>query len=64
MSDGEKHSFIERAILDGLAELTGEGKSERIHYIAAGHTERWSDPEEKVRAEFWAELPLQVRVSD
>ena len=24
--------------------------------IAADHSERWSDPEEKVRAEFWAEL--------
>jgi hypothetical protein len=30
--------------------------TQRIHYIAADHTERYSDPEEKVRAEFCAEL--------
>ncbi len=49
-------TFLERAIADGHAEITGEGKTERIHYIAADHSERWADPEEKVRAEFWAEL--------
>jgi len=47
---------LERAFADGLLKLTGEGKTERIHYLAAKHSERWSDPEEKVRAEFWAEL--------
>ena len=56
MSDGEKHTFIERAIADGYAELSGEGKTERVRYVAADRSERWSDPEEKVRAEFWAEL--------
>lgn len=49
-------TFLERAIADGHAEITGEGKTERIHYVAANHSERWADPEEKVRAEFWAEL--------
>lgn len=49
-------SYLERAIQNGLAEIRGEGKTERIHYKAANHSERWSDPEEKVRAEFWAEL--------
>ena len=49
-------TYLEQAIEDGRAELSGEGKKERIHYIAAEHSERWSDPEEKVRAEFWAEL--------
>ncbi len=49
-------SYVERAIQDRLIEIKGEGKTERIHYKAANHTERWSDPEEKVRAEFWAEL--------
>jgi type I restriction enzyme M protein len=52
----EKTTFIERALADGYAEITGEGKTERIRYKAAGHSERWADPEEKVRAEFWAEL--------
>lgn len=49
-------TFLGRAIADGHAEITGEGKTERIHYVAADHSERWADPEEKVRAEFWAEL--------
>ncbi len=50
------HTFLNRALDDGHAEITGGGRNERIHYIAAEHSERWSDPEEKVRAEFWAEL--------
>ena len=49
-------TYLERARADGHAEIVGEGRNERIHYIVAGHSERWSDPEEKVRAEFWAEL--------
>jgi type I restriction enzyme M protein len=63
MSDGEKHTFIERAIADGHAELSGEGKAERIRYVAADRSERWSDPEEKVRAEFWAELIYKYEYS-
>ena len=51
-------TYLKHAFADGHAELTGEGKSERIHYKAAARKERWSrsHPEEKVRAEFWAEL--------
>lgn len=56
MSAETPKTYLEQAIEDGHAELIGEGKKERIHYIAADHSERWSDPEEKVRAEFWAEL--------
>jgi type I restriction enzyme M protein len=56
MTHALEPSFIERALADGHAEITGEGKAERIHYKAANHIERWADPEEKVRAEFWAEL--------
>jgi type I restriction enzyme M protein len=56
MSAETPKTYLEQAIEDGRAELTGEGKKERIHYVAADHSERWSDPEEKVRAEFWAEL--------
>jgi type I restriction enzyme M protein len=59
MPDAQELTYIERAIADGYAEITGEGKSERIHYKAAEHSERWGDPEEKVRAEFWAELILK-----
>jgi len=46
--------YLKQAIADGLVRFTGEGKSERIEYLAAAHPERWADPEEKVRAEFWA----------
>jgi len=56
MTDLKEKPFLERAIDDGHAEMIGEGKNERIRYIAADHSERWADPEEKVRAEFWAEL--------
>lgn len=52
----EDQPYLYRAITDGHAEITGEGKAERIRYLAVNHSERWSDPEEKVRAEFWAEL--------
>jgi type I restriction enzyme M protein len=49
-------TFLERAISDGHAKIVGEGRTQRIHYVAAAHSERWPDPEEKIRAEFWAEL--------
>ncbi len=49
-------TYLERAIKDGHAKRTGEGKTEKIVYLAVNHTERYNDPEEKVRAEFWAEL--------
>jgi len=49
-------TYLELAIAEGHAKITGDGKTQRIHYNAASHSERWSDPEEKVRAEFWAEL--------
>ena len=49
-------SFLDQALYDKRAELIGEGKSERIRYVAADQSERWTDPEEKVRSELWAEL--------
>src|SRR5260363_102920 len=52
-------SYLQQAIKDGHAKMTGEGKNQRIHYLEAHHSERWSAPEEKVRAEFWAELIYQ-----
>ena len=57
MTDAPNHqTYLARAIADGHAEIAGEDRNERIHYLAAGHSERWTDPEEKVRAELWAEL--------
>ena len=56
MSSETPKTYLDKAIADGYAEIKGEGKKERIYYLAVDHSERWSDPEEKVRAEFWAEL--------
>jgi 16S rRNA (cytosine1402-N4)-methyltransferase len=49
-------SFLEKALEDGHLRFEQSGKTERIVYVAVSRTERWSDPEEKVRAEFYAEL--------
>jgi type I restriction enzyme M protein len=49
-------TYLEQALRDGHAEIVGEGKQQKITYMAVEQTERYSDPEEKVRAEFWAEL--------
>jgi hypothetical protein len=54
--NSEGKSFLDRAFADGHAKLTGEGKTQRIVYLAVNHSERYSDPEEQVRAVFWAEL--------
>ena len=56
MIDAPSQTFLARALGDGHAEIVGEGRNERIRYLAVDHSERWSDPEEKVRAELWAEL--------
>ncbi len=56
-------TYLEKAITEGHATLTGEGKSERIHYVTANHFERWTDPEEKIRAELWAELIYKYEYS-
>jgi len=48
--------FLDRALADGHAKLTGEGKQQKITYIAVNQTERFAEPEEQVRAEYWAEL--------
>lgn len=48
-------TYLEKAIDDGYAFLDKEKK--KIIYLASGnHSENYNDPEEKVRAEFWAEL--------
>ena len=56
MTANSYKTYLERAFEDGLAEIKGQDKAERIYYNDADHSERWADPEEKVRAEFWAEL--------
>jgi len=49
-------TYLGRAIKDGHAKISGEGKQQKILYLAVNQTERYADPEEQVRAEFWAEL--------
>lgn len=48
--------YLEKAVADGHAKITGEGRTQKITYLAVNHSERYADPEEQVRAEFWAEL--------
>ena len=49
--------YLQNAIKAGYAYITGTGKKSKITYVTSdNHTENYGDPEEKVRAEFWAEL--------
>ena len=54
-------TYLEHALADGHAEITSEARTQRIHYVAADRSERYADPEEKVRAELWAELIYQYK---
>lgn len=56
-------SLTEQAIERGLLRLEKRGKTDSIVYVAADRSEKWSDPEEKVRAEFYAELILRYGYS-
>lgn len=49
-------TYFDQALQKGLATLNGDGKAQRVTYVAVNHTERFCDPEEQVRAELWAEL--------
>lgn len=49
-------TYLERALAEGQARLTGKAGGERIRYGNDERSHRWADPEEKVRAELWAEL--------
>jgi len=49
-------TYFEQAIEDGHLRLDQSGRFEKIQYVATNRSERWSDLEEKVRAEFYAEL--------
>lgn len=52
-----KMTNLEQAIKDGYAHIVGEEGKQKITYVSSdNHVENYSDPEEKVRAEFWAEL--------
>ncbi len=47
-------AYLEQALREQHAKISNDGK--KITYLAVNHTEKYTDPEEKVRAEFWAEL--------
>lgn len=48
---------LERAIKDGYAHILGEESKQKITYVSSdNHVENYRDPEEKVRADFWADL--------
>lgn len=50
-------TFLDRAIKDGYAYISGAENKQKITYVTSdNHSENYGDPEEKVRAEFWAEL--------
>lgn len=52
----EPQDFLQRAFADGHLQLITSGKTEKIRYVAVNVSEKWSDPEEKVRAAYYAEL--------
>jgi type I restriction enzyme M protein len=49
-------TYLDRALADGHATLDFSGPKARIAYVAVRRSEIYDDPEEKVRAEYWAEL--------
>ncbi len=49
-------TYLQRALEAGDVVIEESGRGERIRYVAADRSERWSDPEEKVRADYYAEL--------
>lgn len=60
ITDGFGETFLtslQRAIKDGYINIIGnEGKRKIIYVASNNHTENYEDPEEMVRAEFYAEL--------
>ena len=48
--------LLQRAINDKHAQVVPDGKRWRITYAAVNVSENYNDPEEQVRADFWAEL--------
>jgi type I restriction enzyme M protein len=49
-------NYLQRALNAGELVIEQSGRGERIRYVAVDHSENWRDPEEKVRAEYYAEL--------
>jgi type I restriction enzyme M protein len=52
----ELTELTKRAFADGHLQLITSGKTEKVRYVAVNASEKWSDPEEKVRAAYFSEL--------
>ncbi|MFZ1574246.1 MAG: type I restriction enzyme HsdR N-terminal domain-containing protein [Chromatiaceae bacterium] len=52
----EAQDFLQRAFSDGHLQLITSGKTEKVRYVAVNIAEKYGDPEEKVRAAYFAEL--------
>lgn len=50
------NEYLDRALANSVLRIESGGRTERIRYVAVDRVERWSDPEEKVRAAYYAEL--------
>lgn len=50
------NEHFDQAMKDGHLQLIQAGKTEKMRYVAVNVAEKWSDPEEKIRAAYYAEL--------
>ena len=55
-SEQKTKTYLERAFDEGHLQRIVSGKTEKIRYVAVNASEKWSDPEEKIRAAYYAEL--------
>ena len=62
-NEPNRQTYLEVALADGHVQFSGEGRNERVYYVAAEHSGRYSNPEEKVVAELWAELIYRYEYS-
>ena len=57
INEGTFMSPLQRAIKDKYISIVGNEGKRKIYYVASeNHSENFEDPEERVRAEFYAEL--------
>ncbi|MDD5176902.1 MAG: type I restriction enzyme HsdR N-terminal domain-containing protein [Sterolibacterium sp.] len=48
--------YLQKAFAEGILQLIQSGKTEKVRYVAVNHAAKWSAPEERVRAAYYAEL--------
>lgn len=56
MAQASGQDWLGRALEDGHIQIIASGKSEKVRYVACNVAEKWSNPEERVRAAYYAEL--------